>query len=232
MTIKFNNITIIDNVTENNNIIILKIHRGEPTTRPQRFKQKKSVFMSLTKAEMVIHPVRFRILQALMGETLTTQQIADHLPDVPKSSIYRHLKMLLGGEMIAIVDTQLVNGIQEKRYGLWQRPYLDADDVSDITAADHLRYFTIYILATLRGFADYLESAADENGQVDLLADRVGYTEAALYVNPDELNALQQGLSDLLSQFANNQPGNGRHKHKFALITHPVKESIEKAVNE
>ncbi|MEZ4642153.1 MAG: helix-turn-helix domain-containing protein [Chloroflexota bacterium] len=181
--------------------------------------------MPLSKAEMIIHPVRFRILQTLMGTSLTTQQIADLLPDVPKSSIYRHLKVLLDSEMIAIVDTQLVNGIQEKWYGLQQRPYLGPDDVSDMTAADHLRFFTIYMLATLRGFADYLETAVDANGQVDLLADRVGYTEIALFVDPDELNEFQQSLNELLAKFASNEPRNGRHKHKFALITHPVKES-------
>lgn len=180
--------------------------------------------MPMTKAELIIHAVRLRILQALTDAALTTQEIADHLPDVPKSSLYRHLKMLVDGEMITVVDTQLVNGIQEKRYGLQSPAYLNADDMKGMTAEDHLRYFTIYILTVLRGFSDYLNAAPDEKGEIDMLTDRVGYTEIALFTNADELNAFQEGLSKLLQQFAQNQPGDGRHKHKFAFITHPVKE--------
>ncbi len=181
--------------------------------------------MALTTVELILHPVRLRILQTLMGETLTTQDIADQIPDVPKSSIYRHLKLLLDGEMIAVADTQLVHGIQEKRYGLQQRPYLGPDDMSGITADEHLRYFTIYILTILRGFAGYLETAVTPAGVVDLLADRVGYTETVFFVDADELDALQQGLNDLLRSLAHNPPGNGRHKHKLAFIIHPLAET-------
>ena len=69
----------------------------------------------MKKADLIIHPVRLRIMQALTNQTLTTQEITDELGDVPKSSVYRHLKMLLDGGLIAVAETNLVKGIGEKR---------------------------------------------------------------------------------------------------------------------
>ncbi|MCA9994758.1 MAG: helix-turn-helix domain-containing protein, partial [Anaerolineales bacterium] len=56
----------------------------------------------LRKIELVIHPVRFQILRALGTDALTTQEISDRLPDTPKSSIYRHLKLLLEHNLIVL----------------------------------------------------------------------------------------------------------------------------------
>lgn len=179
--------------------------------------------MNFPKADLIIHPVRLRILQTLAGESLTTQEIAARLTDVPASSLYRHLKMLLEGDMITIAETQLVHGIEEKRYQLVQTPHLGPEDVAEMTVDDHLRYFTNYILATLRDFAQYLQQSADPAGYVDLLADRTGYTESIFWADADELNAFQMKLQEAFMLLAENGPTPERRRHKFALITHPMK---------
>ena len=49
-----------------------------------------------TKAvNLILHPVRLRIIQTLVRRERNTQHIADTLPDVPVSSLYRHIRMLL-----------------------------------------------------------------------------------------------------------------------------------------
>src|SRR5581483_2682823 len=53
--------------------------------------------MPTTKAMLITHPVRARILTALMGRPLTTQQIAALLPDIPLPSLYRHVRTLVEG---------------------------------------------------------------------------------------------------------------------------------------
>ncbi|MCA9973789.1 MAG: helix-turn-helix domain-containing protein [Anaerolineales bacterium] len=178
--------------------------------------------MSFPKADLIMHPVRFRLLQTLADAELTTQELAQRLPDVPTSSIYRHLKLLLDGEMIAIADAQLVHGIQEKRYRLAQRPYLHATDVAGMSAADHVRLFTTYVLSLLRDFGAYAHQAEQAHGQVDMVRDHVGYTEALIHATPAELDALVQQLNAAILPLAQNPPGNGRRQHKFAIITHPA----------
>jgi len=175
----------------------------------------------MKKADLILHPVRFRILQTLPGETLTTQEIAERLADVPKSSLYRHLKLLLEGEMIVVAEARLVNGIQEKTYQLAQRPYLGPDDMADLSAAEHVQYFTTYIMNVLREFANYAETAG-KTGSLDLLADRVGYSEAVFYAAPAEMDTLEADINAAFAKIGENGPGNGRVKRKFAFISHPL----------
>ncbi len=175
--------------------------------------------MATTKANLILHPVRFRILQTLAAEPLTTQAIAGCLPDAPKSSIYRHLKTLLDGEMIEVAETRLVKGIQEKVYRLAQRPYLGPDDIVGVTADEHLRYFTTYVMTLLQGFADYLAAAGPT---IDFAADRVGYTEAVFYATDAEMDTLQADLNAAFMKWAGNGPGNGRKQRKIAIISHPA----------
>lgn len=178
--------------------------------------------MDLSKIELLIHPVRFRILQTISNRPLNTQEIAEYLPDVPKSSIYRHLKSLLDGEMVKVAETRLVHGIQEKKYELAQRAYLDANDMAGLTADEHLTYFTTYLMTLLQGFADYLSVAGLEGKKIDMVEDRVGYTEITFFASPDEFELLQADLNKAVLKLANNKPGNGRVKQKLVIVSHPI----------
>ncbi len=173
----------------------------------------------MTKADLIMHPVRFRILQTLAAENLTTQEIAERMTDVPKSSIYRHMKALLDGEMIAVAATRPVKGIQEKVYRLAQRPYLGPDDLANVTSEEHFRYFTNYVMTLLQGFSDYLDAAGPAP---DFVADRVGYTEAVFYATDAEMDGLMADLNAAFVKLAANGEGNGRKKRKLAIVSHPV----------
>ncbi|MBE2222897.1 MAG: helix-turn-helix domain-containing protein [Anaerolineae bacterium] len=181
----------------------------------------------MKKVELILHPVRFRIMQTIDGNILTTQEIADQMSDIPKSSIYRQLKILLDGGMISVAETRLVNGIQEKTYQMAQKPYLNAGDVANLSAEEHIHYFTIYVMNVLREFADYMQRSETETGSIDMLADRVGYTEVAVYATRAELDVVQAELNAAIMKLVRNEPGNGRSRHKFAIITHPVKDTSE-----
>lgn len=176
----------------------------------------------MKKADLIIHPVRLRIMQALTEQVLTTHEISQQLPDVPKSSIYRHLKLLLESGLIAVAETNLVSGIEEKRYQLVASPRLGAEDMADLSASEHLNYFNAYLMTLLRGYADYLSTAEEKGGSVDLLADRVGYTELLFYASAEEMNALQAEVNAALLKLARNQAGESRRRQKLSIITFPT----------
>ena len=175
--------------------------------------------MSLSKADLILHPVRLRILQTLTADFLTTQQISQQLPDIPTSSIYRHLKLLLDSEMVEVADTQQVRGIQEKVYRLAQAPYLSATDVAGLTADDHISYFTTFTLTLLHDFMAYAQAAGEA---IDLAKDMSGYTDVVFWANGAELMEMFQAINQAILPWVQLGPGNGRHKHKFATITHPL----------
>ena len=174
--------------------------------------------MTVDNAELVIHPVRLRILLCLQSGELTTQEIADCLPDVPKSSLYRHLRLLLEGQFVSVAEIRLVQGIQEKVYILSRPARLGPEDMADLSAEDHLRYFTTYLMTLLRGFSDYLSDSTE----IDFEADRVGYNEVSFWTNKQELDDFSVQLNNALRPLLENHEGEGRWWHKVAVIGHPI----------
>lgn len=178
--------------------------------------------LPLERAELIIHPVRLRILQALTGEALTTQEIAARLPDVATSSIYRHVKLLLEGEIISVVERRLVHGIQEKVYGVAAVPLVDQEALDEATTAEHFRFFVAYVMSLLQEFAGYLNRHQRTDGKVDLEGDYAGYREVSFYASPGDLDAFQQALQEAVQPLLSNRPAPGRTKHKLAIVSHPV----------
>lgn len=172
--------------------------------------------LKISKAELIIHPIRLRILRALLFGPQTTQELAEQLPDVPKSSLYRHLRMLLEGELIGIAEARLVQGIQEKVYELVEMPQLSRQDMAKISADDHLRYFTTFMAILLQGFADYLAAVPDFEKDV------IGYSEVAIWATPEQFHSFNQKLSAALMPLMRQEKGDGRQQYKLATVIYPI----------
>lgn len=173
--------------------------------------------MTTSKADLIIHPVRMRILQFLSRKKLTTQEIANRMPDVPLSSLYRHLKKLLDGGMIEISETHTINGLEEKVYTLTGPAVIGPQDVETFSKADHLHYFSGYVATLIQGFKAYLESQET----LDLVEDRVGYREVHFYASQEELDELFKPFNLAMIELLKNPPGKGRRLRKLAVINHP-----------
>lgn len=174
--------------------------------------------MSKPEADLILHPVRYRILQTLLGRQLNTQQIAEENPTVPLSSVYRHLKTLLDAGMVQVADTRLVKGIEEKIYTVGEVPLVTKEDFSAYSKEDHQRFFAAYLSSLLRGFSDYLFARE----QIDLDRERIGFTDAVFYATPQELDALGEALAKALEPLRKNPPAPDRQRQMFSIITFPI----------
>jgi hypothetical protein len=182
--------------------------------------------MALVKAELIIHPVRLRIIQTLGMDRLTAAEISAALPDTPRSSMYRHLRLLLEGGMIQVVETRLVNGIQEKVYAMAQSAFLHEQDVAGLSAAQHQQMFAVWMASTLQAFSDYLSRSELEHGRPELGVDQAGYTEVVYFANDAEMAAFSRALNDALRPLIDGREANEidspRRKRKLATITYPL----------
>ena len=169
------------------------------------------------KADLIIHPIRLRILQLLSREPLTTNQLDQLLPDVAKSSLYRHIRKLLDGGFIEIAETHPVKGTPENSYRLLDAPHITAEDAQQMSKEDHLHYFSSYVAGLVQSFKAYLDS----QNTLDLFADRVGYSEILFYASSEEFDALFIPFRDQLSQLSHHTPQPGRRLRKLVLINHP-----------
>ena len=74
--------------------------------------------MAKTGADVILHPVRMRIISTLFKRRLTTQQIGRALPEVAQATLYRHLSRLMQAGVVAVVALRPVRGVTEKVYAL------------------------------------------------------------------------------------------------------------------
>lgn len=174
--------------------------------------------MSHARADLILHPIRMRILVEISNTRMTAQQLVRLLPDVPQATLYRHLNTLLKASILQVVEERPVRGTLEKVYALHQQQArLGPDELAAMSKDDHMRYFTAYITSLLADFARYLDSGE----QIDLVRDGVIYSKATFYLNDDEYQTLLARMTEAILPVINNQPAAGRRRRLIANIFMP-----------
>lgn len=177
--------------------------------------------MATSRVNLIVHPVRLRLLAVLARRELTARQLSELLPDVPQATLYHHLGILTRAELLRIVSERRVRGTVEKRYALVEEHVLlSPADLAKASREDHLRYFTMFVALLLGDFARYLEQGAPD-APIDLAADGAGYNETPFYLSDDEFVQAATAFSQALLPFFNNQPAPHRRRRLFAMITFP-----------
>ena len=65
----------------------------------------------MNRIEVLIHPVRLRILQYLsVHQSATTGEILNQLTGVSKASMYNHIKLLEQNEAIEVIKENQIEG--------------------------------------------------------------------------------------------------------------------------
>jgi Helix-turn-helix domain len=172
----------------------------------------------MTAADLLLHPVRMRIVQAFLGERpLTTSQLAAELEDVPPASLYRHVALLVQAGVLIVVAEQRIRGATERTYMLRTRATrLSPDDLAVMTAEEHRSAFLAYVAGMIADFDRYLA-----HGDIDLVRDRVGYRMAALYLTDEEFRELSRDIGQAIAPRLANVPGPGRKRRLLRIVLLP-----------
>ena len=173
----------------------------------------------MTSAELLLHPVRLRILQAFLGDrTLTTSQLQAELPDIPPASLYRHVAKLVAARVLTVVRERRVRGAVERHYELRAAEgTVKPKDLARLTADDHREMFMAFVAGLLREFDRYLE-----RGEIDLVRDGVSYRLTGMWLSSTEARRLAQALNKVLLPAAANRPHRGRKRWYFGSIVIPA----------
>jgi len=180
--------------------------------------------------ELLLHPVRLRIVHALSGgRAVTTAELCTRLPDVSQATVYRHVATLTEAGILEVAGEQRVRGFVERSYRLRRdRAVIDADRAAAATADDHRRVFATAMAVLLAEFGSYLDGDA-----ADPAADQVGYRQHALWLTSDEREKLIAGLRDAIVPVITNGPAPGRTPHLLSPILFPmVTPSVEEPQDE
>ncbi|NMR28663.1 helix-turn-helix domain-containing protein [Crystallibacter degradans] len=181
-----------------------------------------------SSADLVLHPVRLRICQTLLGgRSLTTAGMAAQLPDVPPATLYRHIRTLAEAGVLAVVEERQVRGTTERTYALdLAATELSADALASMSPEDHRKAFMGFAAGLLALFDRYIDGALDR-GKVDLVRDGVGYRQTALWLTDAEFEEFAGEMRDVVQKYSANTPGKGRKRRALSTIVIPSDSPVE-----
>ncbi len=174
--------------------------------------------MTRNKAELILHPVRLKILQALAGDrVLSTRQLAQLLPDVAQATLYRHVQKLLQAEILRIDSEQPSRGTIERFYRFQEdNAELSDAELATLSHDDHRRYFTTFVTTLMADFERYLQRET-----LDLRTDGVGYHQVALHLNAAEMEEFALALQAVVKPYLKYQRSPDRQRILFSTILMP-----------
>ena len=173
----------------------------------------------MTGADLLLHPVRWRIVQAFLGDrTLTTADLRAELTDVPVASLYRHVGLLAAAGVLTVVGERKVRGTAERSYRL-DMAAASVGSADVMGAEGHRRAFRTFAAALMADFDRYLDRAGDVP---DLAGDRVGYRQAAVWVTDEEFDAMVADLAAVLRARMEHRPEGVRRRRLVTTINLPA----------
>jgi hypothetical protein len=169
-------------------------------------------------ADLVLHPVRLRIIQAFLGDrALTTSELRDELADVPPASLYRHVAKLVDAGVLAVVAERRVRGAVERTYVLrTSAATVRADELASVSADEHRQAFLAFLAGLIADFDRYLAG-----GDIDLVRDGVTYRMAGLWLDDAELAELAREMYAVLQPRVANPPRAGRRRRILGTVLLP-----------
>src|ERR1700728_534486 len=176
----------------------------------------------MASADLLLHPVRLRIVKAFLGDrALTAKQLAAELPDVPAGSIYRHVARLTEAGVLQVVAERRVRATTERTYTM--RLYaaqMQPGEIAAMTLDEHLNAFLAYVAGLLADFDRYFATQPE-----DPVKDGAGYRVEAMCLTDAELAQYLQELAGISQPRLANAPGKGRRRRMLYTVLLPAPET-------
>ncbi|TCN55816.1 helix-turn-helix protein [Rhodococcus sp. SMB37] len=172
-------------------------------------------------ADIVLHPVRLRIVQQLGGRQLTTAALREELPDITQATLYRHIAALIAAQIVTVVDERRVRGTIERTLALGERmAHVGQDDLDAMSDAELRNAFLSFLGTVGEGFDKFID-AGDRH-----LRNYLGFGTTPLYVTTEDLMEIQTKLAELLEPYRTDRDnGSVRITLTTAVIPSPPADS-------
>jgi DNA-binding transcriptional ArsR family regulator len=176
--------------------------------------------MPNTKVDLLFHPIRMQLITAISNQQMTAKELAEVLPKIPLTTLYRHINALVEGGVMKIVGETQIRGTVERTYALAAWPSLKPEDLNGMTKQDCQQAFLIYLSSLMSAAQRYLESKGD-NEEFNPLVDGVDLSLATLHLSDEEYQDLNRRILEILKPFTDNQPAPARKQRIFTYLFIP-----------
>lgn len=167
--------------------------------------------MSKKYLDACMNPIRQRIVQFLLrNNQATTAEIGEALSDVPRASLYRHIKVLLDANVISVISEEVKRGAVEKTYAampamMGEQANQDMNDMAQ------------KILMALSGdFHNYFSSP-----DADPVKDMLTMSQTVVYLSDEEMTDMLQKIGAILNDAMKNEVSGDRKMRKITFLATP-----------
>ncbi|WP_326954304.1 MULTISPECIES: helix-turn-helix domain-containing protein [unclassified Amycolatopsis] len=170
----------------------------------------------MATADLLLHPVRMRILQALFdADPLTTAQLRERIPDVAPATMYRQIAVLAEAGVLEVAQERRVRGTIERSYRVRkEEAVVDPEARAAMSKEDHLRSYTTFAASLLGDFDRYLA-----HPDADPHADGVVYRQAAVWLTEEEFAVMVEEIEKaVVSRFENVREGRIRRVVSLVVV--------------
>ncbi|HHY0136639.1 TPA: helix-turn-helix domain-containing protein [Clostridioides difficile] len=164
--------------------------------------------MDITK--LILNPARLRILQYIrLHGSVRTSDIVKYLNDIPRATVYHHVKILEENNMIEVIEENRVRGTIEKVYTL--KEYTTSMEGETFVALS-----TAFYAGLMQEMNEYFSRKEQDHKK-----DNVFFSSALLYISDNEYENLLKSITDLLKPYIEQKPKSNLKLRKLSIISSP-----------
>ncbi len=161
--------------------------------------------------EMMLNPVRMRIIQTLAAkQTMTATEICEKISDVPRTTLYRHIKMLLDNEILLVVSEQKIRGSLERTLAINRGEIIKHNTLDNAAQNAFTFLMNKYVL-----FQDYFTGENPNPAK-----DKLFFNNTILMTTDEEFDQFLAELSSLLRKYS-FEFTEGRKVRDISIISTP-----------
>jgi len=169
-----------------------------------------------TTANLLLHPVRMRVVVALAGGTpMTVQQLAAHLGDVPAATLYRHIGALADAGVLVVVGERPVRGTSERTYALnHDQAGLGPGDLASASPDQLVQAFSTFVTTLITAYAGFVNEPRAVAGEA-------AWFLTPLHMTDEQFATFGAELQAVLQRAMASPPGPGSRRRTLATILIP-----------
>lgn len=167
--------------------------------------------------ELMLNPVRMRIIQALATrESITANEICENISDVPRTTLYRHINVLLEANVLTVVAEKKIRGSYERTLALNKGEIVRQNTLENIPQQAFR-----FLMNTYAKFEKCVGSKNDglENNKIFL-------NNTVMMMDDQEFDQFLSELQTLLIKYHYDTAA-GRKPRDISIISSPVEHEDE-----
>ena len=165
--------------------------------------------------EIMLNPIRMRIIQELSAtQSITATELCEKISDVPRTTMYRHIKILIDNNILSVVSEKKVRGSLERTIAL---------NIPEITKHNTIENASQNSFGFLMNrYTRFHKYFSGEN--VSPARDRIFLNNTVLMMSNTEFDQFLTELRELLLKYS-FKVENGRKARDISVISSPVEEN-------